>query len=215
MAVNTSQRAVFPREWCHTSYDLPIPASHNAVAAAALVQPVDFVLFVEEDMLLPFNAIDLLLAHHEATGAAICVLDYPVGTPPQHSSVFIENDEVLWCGLGCTLISRRVFEMLDQPWFSASRTYRRASHLTNTYLTAFDEPVSYGGLDIDFCIRARAMGFSIALVPGVVCGHIKIEERSQPGANDGTHVLRIYDQITYQKRPEESEDHFLRRANKR
>ena len=94
-------------------------------------------------------------------------------------------DKIIWTGLGCTLIRRKIFEELEKPWFrtdmeavavhegSSSSGYRL--HLRPRTLPAL---VGYGGQDLYFCAKAVISGFTIGEVIGVLAEHLTQEERN-------------------------------------
>ena len=61
-------------------------------------------------------------------------------------------------GTGCIAIRRKVFEKMgDEPW----------------YFTRLSNGKTRGGEDINFSVEASRHGFTIAVHPGVVFGHVK------------------------------------------
>lgn len=83
-------------------------------------------------------------ATREADGAKITLHDVPCdGLLP-----------VRTVGSACTLVRRRVFERLDRPWY-------RCGQVNPEFLTE----------DTEFCLRARDVGFRIALDCSVRVGH--------------------------------------------
>lgn len=67
--------------------------------------------------------------------------------------------EVFRCGASCILIAREVFEKLDQPYFRFVSNEENTKHVRSE--------------DIDFCDRARALGYRILADTDVVCQHAK------------------------------------------
>ncbi len=125
----------------------------------------DSLLFVDSDMVVPPDLLTRLidanrdivsaLAFRRTPGYEPCIfkkcttrdakfyLDYPKG--------LIEIEGV---GMACTLIKRRVFEAVPEPWFF---------------------PHKILGEDLSFCIRARKAGFKIFCDTELICGHCNVE----------------------------------------
>lgn len=177
------------RGWFLT-HDLPIPASHERCAAAALDSGADVIWFVEEDNVPPPGALLALLA----LGTPVAALDYPLGDTLVNCITHRSDGEPWLVGLGCTLIARRVFEALERPWFRTDVAYRLTQSGALAELT---RGYDYGGLDVSFSIRAGKAGFDIGEVPPaeLICGHAVLQQRGTPGSNDGAHRIDVHDQI--------------------
>lgn len=170
------------------STNLGIPDAQNTLVDRALEgYPYTHLFFVEEDTVPPDECLDKLLA----TGADIACIDYSVN---EYSCVAREakTQDILWCGLGCTLVKRRVFEQLEKPYFRSDKSFR-----LNDW-TWIDVPMKYGGQDIYFCLKAREKGFKITQVPGE-CLHLKLEQAGPTETNAGTHQITVKKGITKQQ----------------
>lgn len=192
-----------PRGWL-LSHDLPIPDCHERVTELGLEAGADALWFVEEDMVPPPDA----LLRSLELGADIAAMQYPVGLPvgltdvngkpstgtfnclqPSPGGVFD------WCGLGCTLIRREVFETLERPWFRTDVAYEvwhYGSVLTERRVV--DNPFDYGGEDVNFGQRATAAGFVIQQVPGIA-GHALLLNWGTYMAQDGRHGIIVRETI--------------------
>jgi GT2 family glycosyltransferase len=155
------------------SHDLPIPECAQDVVRRALDAGADAVWFVEEDVVPPAGALAASLALL-ADGYAVAAVDYPtrqgVGCLSLDAAGAID-----WVGLGCTLISRRAFDAVGQPWFRVER--------------------GYGGHDIWFCRAVRRAGLSIGQVPKMVAGHVRLDAPGKLGTNVGFHSVTVLDRI--------------------
>ena len=74
------------------------------------------------------------------------------------------------CGMGCTLIHRRVLETMrdayrDDPW----------KWFNHDLVQVGDREPERLGEDLAFCVRARNLGFKVHGTPDVRCGHIKTQ----------------------------------------
>lgn len=158
------------------SKDLGIPDAQNILVDQALAIDPEYILFIEEDTVPTSNA----LRHMVNANADIAFIDY--GVTGWSCSARSTTGEILWCGLGCTLVSRRVFAGLEKPYFRTDKTL----HLNDW--TWGDQPAKYGGQDIWFCCMARKAGFTLTQVTGE-CKHMQITALAEKGVNNGRHVL--------------------------
>lgn len=161
------------------SINLGIPDSHNALTEQALAASPTHIFYIEEDTVPPIRALHDLLA----AKADVAFIDYAINgwaCAAKHP-----DGEILWCGLGCTLVKREVFERLQRPYF---RTDKSLSLNEDTYFQWIDKLNKYGGQDIWFFSQIREAGFKIQQVTGE-CKHMKIDALGTAGVNNGRHVL--------------------------
>ena len=130
--------------------------THNTAVLELLKRPqCTHLAFIDCDMRVPFDWLDRLLAHDvDIVGAT-----YRRRGPPHDImawDVSGKEDGALHTGLvergaiasGVFLITRRVLEVLDYPWFFM------------TYGKAMNAPGD-NGTDTNFCNKARRAGFSV------------------------------------------------------
>src|SRR3990167_3139716 len=82
----------------YRSHDLPIPDGHNVLTQSALLDNPTHILYIEEDTVPPTGVLEKLLV----SDADVACVDYGVsgwGCVTRDSL-----GEILWCGLGCTLV---------------------------------------------------------------------------------------------------------------
>lgn len=166
------------------SHDRPIPDAQNWLVAEALETNATHFWFVEEDNTFPTGILFKMLSKDKP----VVALDYPVGEK-KYSTIMKKDDEIYWCGLGCTLITRQVFEEMKEPWFSTDKTWR----ITDAEKMEFveeDVPNKYGGHDIYFGMQLRKLGIPIHVIDGVIGGHLEIVGESTPGSNAGGYTIR-------------------------
>lgn len=161
------------------STSLPIPESHNHLTEVALSNySPEYIWFIEEDTVPPRNALyDLIKAD-----ADIAFIDYSING---WACAAKTPEEILWCGLGCTLVKADVFKKLEKPYF---RTDKSLSLNDDTYFQWLDQPNKYGGHDIWFFSKAREAGFKLVQVPGE-CKHMQIHALGTSAINDGLHII--------------------------
>lgn len=182
------------------AHDLPIPDSHETVAARALdATDADYLWFVEEDVLPPPDALCALLATARMWAAGVVLLDYPVGEHPTHSTIMRQPDDgaILYGGLGCTLISRvALTERIPRPWFSTAHEIRQVRDTVGRWhLLETEGPYTYGGLDVAFCCKAAQHGVRLAAVDTLVAGHARLRALGAAHSNHGVHTIDILDRI--------------------
>lgn len=166
----------------YRSNDLPIPDGHNNLARQALAEGCDRLFFIEEDTVPPPGALNSLL---QADSDISCI-DYGVsgwGCVTRNS-----KGEILWCGLGCTLVKREVFEKLSFPYFRADMTLRLNDWTWQKLPEQYIKTKQYGSLDIWFCYNARKLGFTIVQVDGE-CEHLQLIALGQRETNHGLHTI--------------------------
>lgn len=167
----------------YRSDNLPIPQGHSLLSQQALADGVTHVWFVEEDTVPPPNALDLLLK----ADADIACIDY--GVNGWSCITRTPEDEILWCGLGCTLIKKEVFETLEQPWFRIDKVLRLNDWTWMDLSEEYVKNKSYGSLDIWFFTQARKKGFTIIQAEGE-CEHLQLVALGQKEVNFGLHEIK-------------------------
>ena len=168
----------------YRSHDLPIPEGHNKLAEQALLDGCDYIWFVEEDTVPPARSLEKLLA----VNADIACIDYGVSG---WSCVTKDTQgEILWCGLGCTLVKREVLEVLKRPYFRVDKALRLNDWTWTDLPVGYLEKRNYGGLDIWFCWQSREAGFKIVQVEGE-CEHLQLDALGIRGTNNGLHQISV------------------------
>jgi hypothetical protein len=92
----------------------------------------------------------------------------------------------MWCGLGCTLISRKVFEALEEPYFRSDKALLLNAWPEIKWINAGEQ--AYGGHDIYFGMKAREKGFKIIKADGEA-RHLKLEALGTKEINKGLHSI--------------------------
>jgi len=177
-----------PEVRVYRSLDLPIPDGHNQLAKQALEEGCDYILFIEEDTVPPTDALEKLLS----ANSDIAAIDYGVsgwGCITKNS-----KGEVLWCGLGCTLVKKQVFEKMTYPYFRADKVLRLNDWTWQDLPENYIKTKQYGSLDIWFCDIARKLGFTITQVEGE-CEHLQLVSLGQRETNHGLHIIQAKPKI--------------------
>jgi hypothetical protein len=158
------------------SWDRVIPDSHNELTKEALL--ADYILFLEEDVVMPEGSLEKMIGKGD-----IVALDYGV---QGYSCITTFQGENMWCGLGCTLVKREVFEKLEYPYFRSDKALLLNDWPEIKWIEAGEQ--AYGGHDIYFGIKAREKGFKIIKAEGEA-RHLKLESLGRPEINKGLHQI--------------------------
>lgn len=168
------------------SHDLPIPDCENTLVEKAMNDGCTEIFMVEEDTVPPDNCIEKLLK--ALLEADIAAIDY--GVAGWGCITKNKEGEILWCGFGCTMIKRQVFEALEKPYFRSDIELR-----LNDMAWVPSPKDKYGGQDIYFCTKAREKSFEIIQVEGE-CKHLKLNSLGKPEINNGLHDIALKDKIS-------------------
>jgi|SRR3990167_3039085 len=178
------------------SSNLPIPEAQNHLVAQALANSSITHLWMVEEDTVPFaRALEKLLQSDED----IVAIDY--GVAGWSCITKDKTGEILWVGLGCTLVKRTVFEGLEKPWFRTDKSLR-----LNDWQW-IDNPAKYGTLDIWFCTKAKEAGFKIKQIKGE-CKHLQFDEIGKKEHNDGIHKISQKPMISKHQTIEEGGDNY-------
>lgn len=166
----------------YRSWGLKIPECENYLVEKALKDNCSHLLFIEEDTVIPEYGFFYLM---EANSDIACI-DYGVSG---WSTITRDKktSEILWCGLGCTLIKREVFLTLQKPWFRSDKALLLNFWPEEKWIDAGKQ--AYGGQDIWFCINARKKGFRIKQVPDLEAKHLRLDSLGKPEINNGLHQI--------------------------
>lgn len=132
------------------SHRKPIPECFESPTEKALLDPeITHIWFVEDDMILPPNGLQLLL---DADANAV-TCDYPVTKDGRGSVFYDQGGNVVFCGTGCLLVKREVFNGLKKPYFTDKVRWTMLNYGESIKLTGIYGDVGYGTHDITFCIK--------------------------------------------------------------
>lgn len=151
-----------------------VETARNKAVEMAIKGNYDYTLWVDSDIVLPFNILPKLLATNadiatgwypkKLSGSKITEL-YGPDKLSRYEMVNILTEElpkngavipILGCGFGCTLVKNHVYTAIgDRDWF----------HYISTEGKICSE-------DLDFCKKAKEKGFSIVADTSLRCPHI-------------------------------------------
>jgi hypothetical protein len=173
----------------YRSKDLPIPDGHNSLTRQALEDGCDWIFYIEEDTVPPPEAMKKLM---QADSDIACI-DY--GVSGWGCVTRNPKGEILWCGLGCTMVKRSVLESMTYPYFRADMTLRLNDWTWQKLPDEYIRTKQYGSLDIWFCDQARKLGFTITQVEGE-CEHLELVELGKRETNNGLHTIKARPRIS-------------------
>lgn len=185
---------VIPNSKLYMTHDLPIPDAQNDITERALKDGASKLIFIEEDH---YNGEKEWMELANAT-ADIATLQYNDKNGSPHGIIhYNEKMEILWCGMGSTMMQKRVFDALDKPYFRDDVRYRivrKKDTDIGTIVTEYEElPIrakwGYGGQDVDFYTRVRKKGFRIERIPDLRSIHMKVVKMGDPTVNKGVHEI--------------------------
>jgi len=149
-------------------YGYSVPDARNFVCAKCLNEGFEWVFFVDDDCIIPRNALVKLISDNEKVVGGMYYRKYlPIESVPMIEvngiPAIVENYEIgdlypdcLVLPSGCTLIHRSVIEAIEPPWYKSFTIEGRAALTEDTY----------------FCSKLRTAGFKPLLDTGVQCIHV-------------------------------------------
>lgn len=166
------------------THDMPIPDAQNYLVKQALETDCTHFWFVEEDNTFPTGTLFKMVYEQ----MPVVAVDYPVGEKA-YSTIMEKDDEIWWCGLGCTLIDRQVFSDIPEPWFRTDKTWR-ITNADTMEMVEEDVPNKYGGHDIYFGMQLRKHGIPITTLKNTTAGHLRIDDDpTRRGSNSGAYDI--------------------------
>ena len=179
------------------SHKRPIPDCFEFPTESALAdKSITHLWFVEDDMVLRPNTLRKLLE----ADANVATADYPVTKDGRGSVFYDQGGNVVFCGTGCLLVKRRVFDNLTRPFFRSDirwtlLNYGEAIKLIGKQV----DDVGYGLHDITFSVKLWKNGTKIKVIKQKL-GQRKLLELGKSGSNNGAHKIEVWRKIEKNKR---------------
>lgn len=182
------------------SHRKPIPECFEEPVNRALQdKSITHLWIVEEDMVLPPDTLSKLLA--EDVNVITC--DYPVTKDGKGSVFYDAGGSVVFCGTGCLLIKREVFDSIKAPYFTDKVRWTLLNYGESIKLVGREvEEKGYGLHDITFSIKLWKTGVLIRVLP-VKLGQRKLVSLGKVGTNNGAHNIEIWKKVIKNKRLKE------------
>lgn len=150
-----------------------VPDARNFIVKKALKDNIDYIFFVDDDVVIPRNALVQLFSHKAYIAGGMYYRKYlplesvPMverkDTTPAALTTDYEVGEVMHNTLvlpsGCTLIKTEVFKDMKSPWYKAFTVNNRAAVTEDTYI----------------CQRIRELKKDILMDTGIQCLHVNKE----------------------------------------
>lgn len=175
------------------SHRKPIPECFEEPTKRALKdKSITHLWFIEDDMVLPSDTLRNMVKQD----ANVVTHDYPI-TKDGKGSVFYDNgSNVVFCGTGCMLVKREVFDHLNKPYFTDKVRWTMLNYGEAVKLVASpnDDKDGYGLHDITFCMKLWKQGINIKVMPGVL-GQRKLIALGKAGTNDGAHQIETWKKV--------------------
>lgn len=139
----------------------------------------------------------------EMVGAdkAVVAADYPVNKDGR-GSIFKIKNQVIFCGTGCLLVKREVFDELKKPIFRTDIRWTMKNFGDFIKMSSYVvEEEGYGLHDINFCMALYEKGIPIHDIK-IPMSQRKLLALGKAGSNDGAHQIEIWSKI--------KKDHLLK-----
>lgn len=175
----------YPNIRIFRTHNLPLYDCFNIPVEEALQnKKYEYFWFSEDDTVPPAFALDEMLKLLKTFDVA--AIQYPFNGGWGTIGKSAGSDKILFTGLGCTLVKRKVLESLVKPIFKVDKSFNISSL---QWYSNPDPSKIYGQADIRFGSELREKGFTIGQVPNMICRHLQLIALGQPETNHGVHQI--------------------------
>lgn len=185
------------------SHGQPIPECFEKPTNRALLDDsITHLWFVEDDMVWPCDTLSKLLKADKAVVTA----DYPVSKEGR-GAIFRLDKHIIFCGTGCLLVKREVFDELRAPYFRTDMRWNIKNYGEFLKMTVSKDSNldGYGLHDVNFCMNLYHLNIPIHAIPSKL-GQRKLISLGKAGSNDGAHNIETWTNI--------KPDHLLKEVKK-
>ncbi len=159
---------------------MPFDHARNSACQAALDRKVEWLFFLDSDVVPPRDAVLRLIQHQQPIISGM----YCRRSPPVAVPVMMRNHQwitdyppghvidVELVGAGCLLIHRSVLEQL-KPLSPGHRWFDWRVDLAGTGIYPPGECLSE---DYSFCLQARKQGWKVKVDTSIICRHVGLGE---------------------------------------
>lgn len=169
-------------------HGISIPNCYNFAMQEALGSDCTHIWFVEEDHVFPEDTLKRMIGMDKDVVATA----YADRRSQVNLVQYQNNGDVIYCGMGCMLVKREVFNKLESPYFRTLFIELKKDDNGFIRLIPHENMTSsgYGGQDIYFCTTLVNNGFKINLLPNSKVGHMMLMEPAKDMTNFGKHIIR-------------------------
>lgn len=162
-------------------FGYPVAEAQNIIVQRAIDEGFEYIFFVEDDNLIPRNALVTLMKHQaEVVGGMYYRKYLPLETAGMHydkdgcpTSIDYKIGDIihdtLVLPMGCTLIKTEVFEKMEKPWFKSIEVNNRPVITSDTYISQ-----KIRDLGFDVITDTNIQSLHIDKNKGVFYGHPNI-----------------------------------------
>lgn len=175
------------------SHRRPLPECFESPTNRALLDDeITHLWFIEDDMVVKPDTLKKMLELN--ANAVTC--DYPVTKDGRGSVFYDQGGNVVFCGTGCLLVKREVFDNIKAPYFTDKIRWTMLNYGESIKLIAKKNTKGegYGLHDITFCIKLWKAGVLIKVLP-VKLGQRRLISLGKAGTNDGAHNIEVWTKI--------------------
>lgn len=179
------------KDWqLYMAHDLPIPDCFNIPLKLSLKDGCKLIWFVEEDMYIPPDTLDKMLALF-AAGEKVISSNYADRRTGKSFVELDNNGEVLYAGMGCLLVDAEILKKMAPDYLQTCVFWIKTGG-GEKWLEPHPEikNTGYGTQDIWLNWKIRELGYKIALVDSKI-GHLQLVEKSPDNTNTGQHKIDV------------------------
>jgi hypothetical protein len=178
------------------AHKLPIPDCFEWPTIKALKDPdITHLWYVEDDMILPDDILRMML--NEPADVVTC--DYPADKKGRGVVFKAKDGQIVFSGLGCTLVKREIMDKLKPPYFRTDIKWHPTNLGTAVMFMAGNptskaQPDEYGKQDVNFFMKLHVAEATISLFP-LILGQRKLVKLGEAGTNNGAHQIEEWTKV--------------------
>lgn len=170
------------------THDLPIPDAQNQVTEQALKHNPEYIWYVEEDVVPPFNALKKMVEYSITEDCPVVSAWYRLNGGLKSFEI-ADNGTLLFSGLGCLLVKTSALRQLEKPYFRTDTVWTPDYHEGKLIRSNDREgAINYGKQDIHFFGTLHEAGIVPRFID-IECLHLIVKKYGEPRSNNGSHVI--------------------------